>query len=144
MVAPLAKSTIWILRFFQWSFAVIIMAVTADFIHQFRSFGSHGPRETVVPLIFSVLAIIFTTFSIIGLYFLSPPMQLVSTLLDMILWVGYLASAGLLRRNYHIHGRNNRLWRELYYGRASIGKRPYSFRNSALLKLLAALVVIQV
>ena len=144
MVASLAKTSIWILRFFQWSFAVIIMAIAAYFIHQFRGFGSYGPRETVVPLIFSILAIIFTTFSIIGLYFLSFATQLLSTLLDIILWVGYLASVGLLRRNYHIHGRKNQLWQTLYYGQTSVGQRPHSFRNNALLKLLAALVVIQV
>ncbi|KAF8421852.1 hypothetical protein EV426DRAFT_575572 [Tirmania nivea] len=144
MLAPLAKTTIWILRFFQWSFAVIIMAVTAYFIHQFRSFSFHSPRETVVPLIFSILAIIFTTFSIIGLYFLSFQTQLLSTFLDIILWVGYLASAGLLRRNYHIRGRNNQLWQRLYYGRTSIGQRPHGFKANVLLKLLTALVVIQV
>ncbi|KAF8437743.1 hypothetical protein BGX38DRAFT_1211489 [Terfezia claveryi] len=144
MISPLAKSIIWVLRFFQWSFAVIIMAVTAYFIHQFRSFGYHGARETVVPLIFSILAIIFTTFSIIGLYFLSFSMQLLSTLLDIILWVGYLASAGLLRHNYHVRGRNNLLWQKLYYGRTSVGQRPRGSRNNALVQLLAALVVIQV
>lgn len=143
MAAKLTKTMIWLTRFFQWVFAVIIMAITAHFIRQFHNFGYHAPRETIVPLIFSVLAILFTTFSIVALYFLSHTMQLVSTVLDFILWVGYLASAGLLRRNYHVRGRNNSLWQKLYYMRTSSGRNGHYFRNDSLVRLLAALVVIQ-
>lgn len=143
MVAKFTKASIWAIRFFQWAFAVVLLGVTSYLIHQFRDFGMHGPRETVVPLIFSILAVIFTATSIIGLYFLNSTMQLASTVMDFILFVGYLASAGLLRRNYHVRGRNNHLWQRLNAGRLASGMSSHARRNNNLVKLLAALVVIQ-
>jgi len=143
MVAKFTKAAIWAIRFLQLAFAIVILGVASYLIHQFRSFGAHGPRETVVPLIFSILAILFTTTAIIGLYFINSTMQLASTIMDFILWVGYLASAGLLRHNFHVRGRNNRLWQKLHLGRLASGRRPHSFRNNNLVKLLSALVVIQ-
>lgn len=143
MVATLTKTAIWVIRFFQWTFAIIIVGETAYLIQLFLGFSSHGPREAVVPLIFSVLAILFTTFSAIALYFLDYTMQLVSALLDFILWVGYLASAGLLRRNFYLRGIRNNLWQKIYYGRIGVGHRPYSVRVSSLVRMLGALVVIQ-
>jgi len=144
MIAKFAKASIWVLRFFQWTFAIIILAVAADLIHQFHRFGALAPRETTVPLAFSVIALIFTSISIAGLFFLDAIMQLVSTFFDFVLWVGYLASAGLLRHNYHVRRRNNWLWQKLYLGRVDAGESPHSFRNSSLVRLLAALVIIQV
>ncbi|KAF8448271.1 hypothetical protein BDZ91DRAFT_687180 [Kalaharituber pfeilii] len=143
MVATFAKTTIWLTRFLQWSFAVIIMAITAYMVDQFRDFGSHGPREVVVPLIFSILAIIFTSFSIVALYFINYPMQLLSAFLDFCLWVGYLTSAGLNRFDYHVNGNRNLLWQKLTAGRLSAGMSPHRSRNNGLVKLLAALIIIQ-
>ena len=147
MVATVTKASIWAIRFFQWSFAVILLGVTSYLIHEFweidDGLSSHSPRELVVPLVFSVLAIIFTTFSIIGLFFLHYKMQLVSAFLDFVLWVGYLTSAGLNRYNYHARGRYNELWQKVVRGRMSAGLPPRRLRNDGLVKLLAALVVIQ-
>jgi len=147
MVATATKATIWAIRFFQWSFAVVLMAVTSFLIHEFREIdeglSSHSPRELVVPLVFSVLAVIFTTFSIIALFFLNHKMQVVSAFLDFVLWVGYLASAGLNRHNYHVKGRNNELWNKIVSGRMSAGLSQRRLRNDGLVKLLAALVIIQ-
>ena len=144
MVATFSKTAIWVIRFVQWTFAVIILAVSAYFIHQFHNFFLRAPRETVVPLIFSILAIIFTSIAIIGLFFVNATMQLSSALLDFVLWIGFLTSAGLLRHNYHILARHNLLLLKLYYGRRSILEHPHWFRNSALVRLLGASILIEV
>ena len=144
MVATIPKTAIWAIRFVQWIFAVIILAVSSYFVHQFHIFFSRAPRETVVPLVFSVLAIIFTSAALIGLFFLNYAVQLLSAVLDFILWIGFLTSAGLLRHNYHILGRHNLLLLKLYYGRRSVLQPPHWFRNSSLVRLLAASVVIEV
>lgn len=144
MVATLTKTAIWAFRFVQWIFAVIILAVSSYFVHQFHHFFSSAPRETVVPLVFSVLAIIFTSAALIGLFFLNYAVQLISAVLDFILWIGFLTSAGLLRHNYHILGRHNLLLQKLYFGRISVLEPPHWFRNSSLVRLLAASVIIEV
>ncbi|KAI5807738.1 hypothetical protein DFH27DRAFT_608506 [Peziza echinospora] len=147
MVATATKASIWAIRFFQWSFAVVLMGVTAYLIHEFREIdeglSSHSPRELVVPLVFSVLAIIFTSFAIIGLFFLNHMMQIASAILDFILFVGYLASAGLNRYNYHVRGHKNELWNKIVGGRVAAGLSPRRLRNDGLVRLLAALVAIQ-
>ena len=147
MVATATKASIWAIRFLQWSFAVVLMGITSFMIHEFREIdegvSSHSPRELVVPLVFSVLAVLFTTFSIVALFFLNHKMQLLSAVLDFILWAGYLASAGLNRRNYHVRGRQNELWQKIVGGRQAVGLSQRRLRNDGLVKLLAALVVIQ-
>lgn len=147
MVATATKASIWAMRFLQWSFAVVLLGITSFMIHEFREIdegaSQRGPRELVVPLVFSILAVLFTTFSIIALFFLNHKMQLLSAFLDFVLWVGYLTSAGLNRHNYHIRGRKNQLWQKIVGGRQAAGLSQRRLRNDGLVKLLAALVIIQ-
>jgi len=136
MDPPALRATIGMVRIIQWSVAVIIIAITAYLLDKFSQVGSYGPWETVVPLVFSALALSTTT----GLYFLNLPGQFFATCLDFIVWVGYLASAGLLAQYYPTQGGNEELWQKVGAGQVP---SPTAITNNALVKLLAVLVVIQ-
>lgn len=95
-LAGLAKTATWGLRLFQFLFAIILMGILSFMVHEFREFHSKVPREVTVPEVFSVLAVAFSLFSMLSVCFLNYTFQLVATFLDFAIWVGYLASAGLL------------------------------------------------
>lgn len=91
----------------------------------------------------SVLAILVSFFSIMAVCFLDYTLQLVAAFLDFAIFVGYLTSAGLLRHNYHTRSARNPLRNVLIALHAADGNpsRPRLF--SGLVKLLDALVIIQ-
>lgn len=136
------KAFSWFTRFLQFAFAAVILGITAYFVNQFRDFRPNGPREVVVPLVFSVFALVYTLFAIFVSFFWSVGAQVAAAVVDFVLFVGYLASTILLRWNFG-NGYGNRLLVMLVNGRLSIGKSRAYNRHNALVRLLTALVVIQ-
>jgi preprotein translocase subunit SecG len=122
-------------------------------IHLFHDHGYSSIRQVNVPEVASVLGFIIAVFSLVSVFFLSHTMQLVAALFDFIVFVLYLASAILLRENYHSSRARNPLWRSLEYARATPeiddGKLDYddtssrSTLHAGLVRLLVALTVIQ-
>ncbi|KAL7270171.1 hypothetical protein RUND412_007130 [Rhizina undulata] len=139
----LDKIATWVVRLFQLFFAIILMGVLSYMVHEFHKFGFHAPREVVVPEVFSVLAIVVTFFSLVAICFLGYTLQLVAAFLDFVIFVGYLASAALLRHNYHVRNSRNPLRNELINLRLLNGYDGRRVRTDGLVKLLVALVVIQ-
>lgn len=139
-----ARVTTWVIRFFQLLFAIILVGALSYMVDQFRDFGFGGvPREVVTPEVFSVLAIPFTTFSILAVLFLDGTAQIIATFFDFTLFVGYLTSAGLLRHNFHRHSGDNPLRASLIKIRTAHGIDGRDDRNGGLVRLVAGLVLIQ-
>ncbi|KAL7275506.1 hypothetical protein RUND412_001547 [Rhizina undulata] len=90
-----------------------------------------------------VEAIVVAFFSIVAICFLGYTLQLVAAFLDFVIFVGYLASAALLRHNYHVRNSRNPLRNELINLRLLNGYDGRYVRTDGLVKLLVALVVIQ-
>lgn len=167
----IAKTLTWFIRLFQLFFAIILVGVLSYMIHQYRDVGVKSPREIIVPEVFvrviflhgipdgsqtrdsatntslltsqSVLAIFVSFFSILAVCFLGYTLQLVAAFLDFAIFVGYLASAGLLRHNYHTRSARNPLRNVLIALHAADGNPPRTHLFSGLVKLLGALVIIQ-
>ncbi|PWW74521.1 hypothetical protein C7212DRAFT_327006, partial [Tuber magnatum] len=138
------RVTICGIRFFQLLFAVILVGVLSYMVDQFRDFGFGGvPREVVTPEVFSVLAIPFTSFAILAALSLDSTAQIIATLLDFVLFVGYVTSAGLLRHNFHRHSDENPLRASLGVIRTAHGIDGREDRNGRLVRLVAGLVLIQ-
>ncbi|RPA94293.1 hypothetical protein L873DRAFT_1830383 [Choiromyces venosus 120613-1] len=138
------KTLTWLIRLFQFFFAIILVGVLSYMIDQFRHYNYSAPREVIVPEVFSVLALVTTFFSILSVFFLGYTLQLVAAFFDFVLFAGYLASAILLRHNYHNHSWRNPLRNTLIVIRTANGDSSHHMRNSGLVRLLVALVVIQV
>lgn len=143
--SAISKFGIWALRFFQLAFAIILTGTFAWFHRQISKAAFSVPRAVDVPLGFSVAAIFFTAFSIITICCLKGGLQIVSAIADFIIFVGYLASTILFRHNYHIRCSRNPLPVFLVYVRESSNRFSSSgeFRNCSLVRLSAALLVIQ-
>ncbi|CUS15328.1 unnamed protein product [Tuber aestivum] len=132
------------IRFFQLLFAIILVGALSYMVDQFRDFGFGGvPREVVTPEVFSVLAIPFTAFSILAVLSLDNTGQIIATFLDFTLFVGYVTSAGLLRHNFHRHSGENPLRASLNNIRTARGIDGREDRNGGLVRLVSALVLIQ-
>ncbi|KAK6506599.1 hypothetical protein TWF481_005057 [Arthrobotrys musiformis] len=144
--SSISKFGIWGLRFFQFAFAVILTGIFAWFHHQIKKARYTSINAVDVPLGFSVAAIFFTTFSIITICCLKGALQILSAIADFALFVGYIASAILFRHNYHIRCSRNPLAVFLIYTRESSGRFSTSgeFRNCNLIRLAAALLIIQI
>ncbi|KAH0606677.1 uncharacterized protein H6S33_003511 [Morchella sextelata] len=155
MVAGIAKTITWLIRTLQFLFAIILVGIISYMIHEYREFrdfrqhlgvkdpGFKPPRELIVPEVFSVLAILFTAFSIMAVCFLGYTLQLLAAFLDFVLWVGYLTSASLLRHNYHVRSSRNPLRNTITDMRAERGMNRHEHRIGGLVRLLVALVLIQ-
>jgi len=138
------KFSIWAVRFFQLCFAIILTGVLAWFVHECHSNGFATLRQITVPLAFSVLAIFVTFFSIISICFLGRTLQYVAAALDILIFAGYLASAVLYRHNYHALGYNNQLRNYLIAARTYGRQDSDHIRITNLVRLCAALIIIQV
>ncbi|KAJ6265069.1 hypothetical protein Dda_1224 [Drechslerella dactyloides] len=128
------------------AFACILTGSFAWFHHQISKASYSSINAVDVPLGFSVAAIFFTVFSIITICCLRGALSILSAIADFCLFVGYIASAVLYRHNYHIHCNRNPLSVFLVYTRDSSGRFVTSgeFRNCSLVKLCAALLIIQI
>ncbi|KAK6362367.1 hypothetical protein TWF730_006059 [Orbilia blumenaviensis] len=144
--STVSKFGTWGLRFFQFAFAIILTGIFAWFHHQIKKARYTSINAVDVPLGFSVVAIVFTTFSIITICCLKGALQLLSAVADFVLFAGYIASAVLFRHNYHIRCSRNPLAVFLVYTRESSGRFVTSgeFRNCNLVRLAAALLIIQI
>jgi len=138
------KFSIWAVRFFQLCFAIILTGVFAWFLHECRSNHFATLHQISVPLAFSVLAMFVCFFSIISICFLGRTLQWVAAILDIFIFAGYLASAVLYRHNYHILGYNNELRNYLIAARTYRGQDSDHIRITNLVRLGAALIIIQV
>ncbi|RPA72339.1 hypothetical protein BJ508DRAFT_75999 [Ascobolus immersus RN42] len=107
-----------ILRFLQFCSAVIILG-SAGYLLKKAISGDHWhPRELILPLIFSALAIAFLIPSLFfGFLAKSKLTWAAIALMDFIIFVGYVASAGLLRRNFNGPGWQNELTSRIAGGR---------------------------
>ncbi|KAH8150786.1 uncharacterized protein LAJ45_04967 [Morchella importuna] len=155
MAAGIAKTITWLIRTLQFLFAIILVGIISYMIHEYREFrdfrhhlgiknpGFKPPRELIVPEVFSVLAILFTAFSIMAVCFLGYTLQLLAAFLDFVLWVGYLTSAGLLRHNYHVRSSRNPLRNTITDMRQERGMNRHEHRIGGIVRLLVALVLIQ-
>jgi len=146
-MAFFAKTITWIIRLFQFLFAVILTGILSYMIHVLHKYHAHQPREVIEPEVFSVLAIVFSCFSLLSVCFLSYTFQLLATFLDFSIFVGYLAAVGLLHRDFHSHRYANPLFVKLNTARINGGahlQHLHADLDSALVKLLVALVCIQI
>lgn len=144
LVTGASKTLIWIIRFLQLCFGIILLGVFAWFTRQIHRDGYSNPRQVSVPLAFSALAVVISFFSIIAVCFLSRSLQWVAAALDVLTFAGYLASAILYRHNYHILGYKNQLRNFLINLREYAGKNSAHIRITNLVRLGAALIIIQV
>jgi len=144
--STISKFGIWAIRFLQFAFAVILTGVFGWFHHELSKARYPSINAVDVPLGFSVAAIVFTTFSIITICCLKGALQIFSAIADFVLFVGYIASAILYRQNYHIRCSRNPLSVFLVYTRENSGNfaTDGEFRNCTLVKLGAALLIIQI
>ncbi|KAF8254135.1 hypothetical protein K440DRAFT_515957, partial [Wilcoxina mikolae CBS 423.85] len=138
------KTATWLTRLFQWFFAVILMGICSYMIHQYREGHFRVLPEVIVPEVASVLAVFVCTFSIMAIFFLGPTLQMVAALLDFIIFVLYLASAIMLRNNYHAHGFRNPLTWSMIDVRKAQGEKQHPDMQAGVVKTLVALVVIQI
>jgi len=143
MAATAAKIATWAIRVLQFFFAIILIGITSYMVDQYRDGGFRVLREVSLPLATSVIALILTMLSMVAIFFLSYTLQLVAAFLDFVVFVLYLASAILLRHNYHDERRRNPLWWSLMDVRRSQLENDYPNLMSGLVKLLVAGVVIQ-
>ncbi|KAK6535725.1 hypothetical protein TWF694_002174 [Orbilia ellipsospora] len=146
LVSAISKFGIWIIRFLQFAFAAILTGTFAWFHHEISKARYDSIHAVDVPLGFSVAALFFTVFSIITVCCLKGGLQVLTAIADLALFAGYLASAILFRHNYHFRCYQNPLAVFLVYTRDSSGRYVSNgeFRNCTLVKLSAALLVIQV
>jgi len=87
-----------IMRILQFCFAVVILG-TAGYLLKKADWNA---RELITPIVFSALAILFLIPSVmLGKRSKSKGTWAAIAAMDFIIWVGYLASAGLLRRNFN-------------------------------------------
>ncbi|KAF3925941.1 hypothetical protein ABW20_dc0106104 [Dactylellina cionopaga] len=143
--SAISKSGIWVIRFFQFAFAVILVGVFAWFHHEISKARYTSINAVDVPLGFSAAAALFTTLYILTVCCVRGGYQVFFAIVDFGLFVGYIASAILYRHNYHIRCARNPLAVFLVYTRDSSGRFITSgkFRNCNLVRLAAALLVIQ-
>ncbi|KAI5781937.1 hypothetical protein EDC01DRAFT_665420 [Geopyxis carbonaria] len=138
MAVTIPRTALYALRVLQALFALILIGVTAYMVHTYRTYSLlETPPLISLPLSTSIFALLF---AIAGL-FIQP---LVSAALDFCMFVLYLASAILLRHNYHTHNVHNPLWNALVAIRAGAGEDPRRSRHGGLVKMLAAGVVLQI
>lgn len=91
----------------------------------------------------SVIAVFTTFFSIIAIWCLGYTLQVVAAFYDFGILIGYIASAALLGKNFHIHSEKNPLRDWLIYIRITNGADARVARTDALVKALVALVILQ-
>jgi len=140
----IAKILTWLIRLFQLLLAVILVGVTGYMVHEFRDHHVKVEREVVLPLVASVLGILVTSFSIVTVFFTHHLAIIIAAFFDFVIFVLYLASAGLLRHNFHVDSDKNPLRDELSYIRLYSDESPRWHRNGGLVKLLVGFVVIQI
>lgn len=143
MAATAAKIATWALRILQFFFAIILMGITSYMVDQYRDGGFRVLPEVSLPLATSVIALILTMLSMAAIFLLNYTLQLVAVFLDFVVFVLYLASAILLRHNYHDERRRNPLWWSLMDVRRAQLEGDHPNMISGLVKLLVAGVVIQ-
>jgi hypothetical protein len=144
MLSGAAKISTWVIRLLQFFFAVILVGICSYMIDQYRDGHFHVVREVILPEVASVLAMVVTFFSIFAVFFLGRTLQYLAAFLDFVIFVLYLASAGLLRHNFHAHRDRNPLYRSLVFVRAAQGEDPDHHLQAGLVRLLVACVVIQI
>ncbi|TGZ76553.1 hypothetical protein EX30DRAFT_245186 [Ascodesmis nigricans] len=143
-MAKISKCCTWILRIFQHITALVVLGVSAYMVDQFHKYGDFGiPQECFVPLLFSIIALFVTTWSLIAICCLSVHLQILAALLDFIVLSGFVASAVILHANYHSDNRLNPLRNWLIIVRYRAGEESLRIsRSGALVKLLDAGVII--
>jgi len=134
---------IWAIRILQFFFAVILMGVASYMVDQYRDGGFPVPDQVTLPLATSVIALILTVLSMAAVFFLNHTLQMVAAFLDFVVFVLYLASAILLRHNYHDDRARNPLWQSLMIVRRVQFKDDHPYMISGLVKLLVSGVIIQ-
>lgn len=143
MAATAAKIATWAIRVLQFFFAIILIGVTSYMVDQYRDGGFSVLHEVSLPLATSVIALILTMLSMAAIFFLNHALQLVAAFLDFAVFVLYLASAILLRHNYHDSRSRNPLWGSLMHVRLLQLEDDHPYLMSGLVKLLVAGVIIQ-
>ncbi|KAF3933241.1 hypothetical protein ABW19_dt0203572 [Dactylella cylindrospora] len=146
ITTTVSKVGIWIIRFLQFCFAVILTGIFAWFHHRISEAQHSSIEDVDVPLSFSVAAIFFTTASIITIFCLNGALSWIFAFIDFALWGGYLASSILYRHNFHVHCADNPLGYYLVNAEINGGswRKVGEFRNCNLVRLGAALIIIQV
>ncbi|KAJ6263800.1 hypothetical protein Dda_2372 [Drechslerella dactyloides] len=129
------KSALWAVRFLQFIFAVILTGIFSWFHNRIYRAGYYPYESTDVPLGFSVAAIFIVGLSIFTHLSLGPDSQIVISLLDTALFIGYIASAIVYRHNFNANCGRNALVRVF----RSIGKN-----NCNTVRLGAALLILQI
>ena len=137
------KFTLWTLRAFEWVFAVIALGVFAYFVSVQRDLDVHVLRETTTPLVASVLAVVFTTFTLVVSFFNSKNLQYLAAFLDFAIFVIYITSAGLYRHNFHTKGWKNPLQEYLLAAKRTHRLNNHHDMINGLVKLGGALIIIQ-
>jgi len=143
----IARTATWLLRLLQLFFSIILMGIVSYMIHQYRKYGGGDdsvPDELIVSEVASVLGVFVSIFSIAAIFFLGYTLQLVAAGLDFVIFVLYLASAGLLKDNFHEDSDRNPLRNALITMRGANGESLRVNRHSGLVKMLVAGVVINI
>ncbi|KAA8910260.1 hypothetical protein FN846DRAFT_553876 [Sphaerosporella brunnea] len=144
MLNGAARVATWVVRILQFIFAVILVGICSYMIHQYREGGFKVPNEVILPESASVIAMVITLFSLAAVFFLGRTLQFVAVFFDFVIWLLYLASVGLLRHNFHPHREDNPLWRSLVFVKLAQREDPHRHLQAGLVRLLVALVVIQI
>ncbi|KAH8145326.1 uncharacterized protein LAJ45_10606 [Morchella importuna] len=148
--AHFAKTLTWCIRLLQLAFSIVLLGSLSYIINEHREFVRPGPYsrfipyEVIVPEVFSIFSIPITLFGVFAVFFFSFSIQIVAACLDLVLFIGWIACIGLLRNNFHTDGRPNQLARYLNGLRRSHGARGHQALNGHLVRLIVALVIIQI
>ncbi|KAI5841580.1 hypothetical protein DFP73DRAFT_130107 [Morchella snyderi] len=148
--ARFAKTLTWCTRLLQLSFSIILLGSLSYIIDEHREFVRPGPYsrfipyEVIVPEVFTIFSIPITLFGIFAVFFFSFSVQIVAACLDLVLLIGWIASIGLLRNNFRTDGVPNQLARYLNRLRYSHGARDHRSLNGHLVRLIVALVIMQI
>lgn len=134
-----------IIRFFQFAWGAILLGSAGWLLSQIRQTGVRpGDKGLIVTIAFSIPAVIT------GIVWLATrrrgngPTYTAFGVLDAVHWIGYLAAAGLLRKNFNGPSIQNVLAQYIIGLRAGAGLNPHSSRVNGLVKLTVAGVVIQI
>jgi len=129
------KSALWVVRFLQFCFAVILTGIFAWFHNRIYRAGYYPYEDTDLPLGFSVAAIFIVALAIYAHLRHGPDSQILIAILDFAVLVGYIASAIVYRHNFNVSCGNNSIVRAF---------RSVGGDSCNTVRLGAALLVLQI
>ncbi|KAF3928700.1 hypothetical protein AA313_de0203563 [Arthrobotrys entomopaga] len=101
------KTGLWAVRSLQLIFALILTGIFAWFHNRLYRGGFFPYEDTDVPLGFSVAAIFIVVLAIFSHFFLGPDSQIIISLLDSALFIGFFASCIVYRHNFNANCSKN-------------------------------------